>query len=377
MIKSTNPSVGDIYNAISKQDFEKLRALLRENNHLVDSNPYEQSDEYSFLYTVASKADLETAQVLVECGANVNQEGPSPLFLTPLCGAAEGGQLELVRFLLSHGAFIDGVGCTSVSPLMLAAREGHLDVVRCLLDAGAEVNRLGCVQRFFPVDFSGWHQSVEVETLLRSRGGISVADDYDWEHQKGFPIIAHVSNNAGAVYPLAFARTVGNQEFAFRLAEVRAKDKPLFLFSAGLYEFGQRIDLALAFHTRWPLRQTYLNEKSKFSFPIDVLQKLACFVAEGLSIAPGSMFSRDDPKLVDLSWPDGVAALVAIDHIWPVDKKSAAAEMSPEQNDDVKILALAPVLAAAKPIQDENAALRWAEKMRTASWAKITIPLSY
>jgi uncharacterized protein len=363
-----------MFHAITESDNARVRDLLVKHPNLGDAQFLGYK---SLLMYAASLGNFDASAALIANGAHVNRADDPPLCETALSLAALKGDANVVKLLLENGATVDGVDGTSVSPLMLAAREGHLDVVRCLLDAGAEVNRLGCVQRFFPVDFSGWHQSIEVEKLLRSRSGISVTDDYDWEHQKGFPIIAHVSNNAGAVYPLAFTRTVRNQEFAFRLAEVRAKDKPLFLFSAGLYEFGQRIELAVALHTRWPLRQTYLSEKSKFSFPLDVLQKLACFVAEGLSIAPGSMFSRDDPKLVDLSWPDGVAALVAIDHIWPVDKKSAAAEMSPEQNDDVKILALAPVLAAAKPIQDENAALRWAEKMRTASWAKITVPLSY
>ncbi|MGL4234037.1 MAG: ankyrin repeat domain-containing protein [Casimicrobium sp.] len=377
MTYSATGNEGDVYNAIAHRDFEKLRTLLTQTPQLVESNPYGQPDEYSFLYLVAGKGDLEVARVFVDCGAQINREGPLPLFLTPLCGAAEGGHLDMVRYLLGIGASVDGTDLSAASPLMLAAREKHLEVVKCLLDAGSEVNRLGCVQRFLPVDFSGWHKSVEIEKLLRSRGGISVTDDYDWEHQKGFPILAHVSNNAGAVYPLAFMRSVRDQAFAFRLAEVRAKDKPLFLFSAGLYEFGQRIDIALALHTRWPLRQTYLDQPSKLSFPLDVLQRLAQLVSDGASMTEGTMFSRGDPRLSDLMWPDGVAALVVIDHIWPVDKKAAVPESTSSQSDDVKILTLAPVLDTAKPIRDEDAALQWAEKMRNASWAKITIPLTY
>jgi hypothetical protein len=52
-------------------------------------------------------------------------------------------------------------------------------------------------------------------------------------------------------------------------------------------------------------------------------------------------------------------------------------EASSGSDEDVKILILAPVLKTAKPIVDDEAARRWAEKMRTASWAKITIPLTY
>jgi hypothetical protein len=368
---------GDVYNAITRRDLEALRSLLTQNEKLLESNPYGQPDDYSFLYIVASKGDIESARVFIESGASINREGPSPLFLTALCGAAEGGHLDMVRDLLARGALIDGTDLSAVSPLMLAAREGHLEVVRLLLSAGAEVNRLGCVQRFLPVDFSGWHRSEQVEQLLRERGGISVTDNFDWQSQRGYPVISHVSNDGGPVYPLGFLREVGDQPFSFRLAEIRAKTKPLFLFSAGLYEFGRSIELAFALHPHWPIRQRYLSEKSLASFPLDFLQRVSTMIASGQAVEPGALFLKNDAAFSDLSWPSEVSALIAVDHRWTSDKSSDFAQRVQRDVDEVTILTLIPVLSTEKQVEDVESANRWATKKQTATWAKITLPLTY
>jgi uncharacterized protein len=372
-LKSVNES--DVYNAISRRDYASLRTLLGENKQLVESNPYGQADEYGFLYLVAVKGDAEAVKVFVDCGADVNREGPSPLFLTPLCSAAEMGQLDVARMLLEKGALVDGTDFTAASPLMLAAREGHAEVVKLLLNAGAELNRLGCVQRFLPVDFSRWHDRKDIEQLLRAHGGISVTENFDWQSQRGYPIISHVSNDGGPVYPLAFTRDVGGQPFSFRLAEIRAKTKPLFLFSSGLYECGQMVELAFALNPYWPLRQRYVAERSLASFPLDLLQRTCEMIARGQPVEASSVFDRRDPAFSDLAWPRDVTALVAVNHRWPTD--NAINVDQHDKRDEVTILTLVPILFTDKSIEDAENAKRWAAKKQTAAWAKITLPLSY
>lgn len=52
--------------------------------------------------------------------------------------AAAGGNLEIVKFMLSQGA---GRDLRSSPALQWAAENGHLEIAQCLLDAGADVNR--------------------------------------------------------------------------------------------------------------------------------------------------------------------------------------------------------------------------------------------
>jgi ankyrin repeat protein len=58
---------------------------------------------------------------------------------TPLQAAAWNGSLELVEWLLAHGATVDdGYDLNQQSPLMEAAANGHVEVVKLLLNLGAD-----------------------------------------------------------------------------------------------------------------------------------------------------------------------------------------------------------------------------------------------
>ena len=59
---------------------------------------------------------------------------------TPLHHAAEGGNFELVRLLLRHGAKIDVRNGQGEQPLHYAAKNGNTQVVELLLDNGASPN---------------------------------------------------------------------------------------------------------------------------------------------------------------------------------------------------------------------------------------------
>jgi hypothetical protein len=57
---------------------------------------------------------------------------------TALSAAAESGRLDAARWLLDHGAGVDGHSPGQVTPIHLAIKTGHLDVVALLLRHGAE-----------------------------------------------------------------------------------------------------------------------------------------------------------------------------------------------------------------------------------------------
>ncbi len=62
---------------------------------------------------------------------------------TPLRAACFEGHLEVVRYLLEHGASPDISNHFNNTCLMIAAYKGHLDVVKFLLEKGVNPNLAG------------------------------------------------------------------------------------------------------------------------------------------------------------------------------------------------------------------------------------------
>ena len=387
---SIDDAASALFHAIlSGKAFDVRNVLLQRDGLVHASFPGQDS----FLHLAAGEGWAEIVALLIEFGAPINQVSPPSLFSTPLCNAAREGHINSVRVLLSAGAWVDGDDRTSHTPLMLASRGGHDAVVQQLLDSGAEVNRLGYVQRFFALDFAGWHGTDQTKALLRSRGGLSVTDEFDWESQSGYPIISHVSNEAGPVYPIGFERTVADQNMTLRLAYVNVKDEPLVLFTAEIHQMGVPVEYVINLPHHWPLKQTYSLSGSSRSFPIDVLQRVATLAAAGEPLYEGAVLLPDAPQFADLGWPQGLCGLIVVDHDWEAAsakgrkaRKTTDADETESANDqlqsddaelsddNVSILTLAPVLDGEK-IPMDSALSKWIEKKRSAAWTKLCLPL--
>uniref|UniRef100_A0A8C5WD73 Fibronectin type III and ankyrin repeat domains 1 n=1 Tax=Leptobrachium leishanense TaxID=445787 RepID=A0A8C5WD73_9ANUR len=67
----------------------------------------------------------------------VKADTPDKFGLTPLMVAAQKGHLRLVELLIDHGADINQEDGSGKNSLMLACFSGHLDVVQCLRERGA------------------------------------------------------------------------------------------------------------------------------------------------------------------------------------------------------------------------------------------------
>ncbi|PNP47436.1 hypothetical protein TGAMA5MH_01255 [Trichoderma gamsii] len=90
-----------------------------------------------YLYHAAIAGRMDAVQLLLEHGANIEGEN-SCSSATPLSGAASGGHMEIVQYLLEEkGANINGNG--HKSPLSRAIKHRHTYIVDYLLRAGANV----------------------------------------------------------------------------------------------------------------------------------------------------------------------------------------------------------------------------------------------
>ena len=85
------------------------------------------------LMMAALKAEVDAATALVVHGAAVQKDGWSPLHY-----AATGGNVAIVKLLLSKGAALEARSPNGSTPLMMAARYGNEEAVDALLSAGAD-----------------------------------------------------------------------------------------------------------------------------------------------------------------------------------------------------------------------------------------------
>ena len=106
------------------------------------------SERYQVFKQEASEGDIKLLQeTAVTSGIDVNafygdgQEGH-----TVLHEAAFAGNIEVIEYLLAHGANVDVQHAGQFggsTPLIYAAQSAHVDVVRVFLDAGASIDARG------------------------------------------------------------------------------------------------------------------------------------------------------------------------------------------------------------------------------------------
>lgn len=117
--------------ALQEQSPKAVRALLQRPQ--IDVNAL-NADGESALMMAALKGDLSSTQLLLERGANVNQDGWAPLHY-----ASSGPEPKIVKLLLDRGAAIDARSPNGTTPLMMAAQYGSEDSVLQLIERGADV----------------------------------------------------------------------------------------------------------------------------------------------------------------------------------------------------------------------------------------------
>jgi len=92
------------------------------------------------LHHAAESGHLETAQYLLEHGADINATDGTTQYYTPLLTAIRSGRLSLIELFIQKGAdtsAVDGAGETLIN---VAADFGHVDILKYLLGKGFSVN---------------------------------------------------------------------------------------------------------------------------------------------------------------------------------------------------------------------------------------------
>lgn len=177
-VSSFAGSYDDFFRAIKRDDARAVQALIQRG---FDPNTLDPEARHGLILAL-SDASLKVAEVLIEAKSTdlnfLSPEGESALMYaalkghlalaaklidkqadvnktgwTPLHYAATGGQVELIRLLLEHHAFVDAESPNGSTPLMMAAQYGSTGAVKLLLEEGAEPEQRN-QQGFTPMDFA-------------------------------------------------------------------------------------------------------------------------------------------------------------------------------------------------------------------------------
>jgi len=116
------------------------------------------------LFAAAQEGDLEALRALVTDARTANRRGPERW--TPLMAAAAGGHVEAVRLLLERGAEPGRRNADGHDALLIALCQGEDEAARLLLDAGAAVDDAD----HLPLDFAVRFATAEMVRLLLERG---------------------------------------------------------------------------------------------------------------------------------------------------------------------------------------------------------------
>ena len=359
-----------IVQLITTKRFDDALQALHAEPSLINATALNDPDREGVLHYAACSGNLDFMRKLIQLGGEFDRAAPSRSYGTPLEEAARVGDNGMIELLCANGARVDGADLSAMSPLMVAAQEAKSDTVDLLLRLGADPNRLGFIQRFLPLDFAGWHDSEECRELIRAANGVSVSSDYHWRGQRGYAIDVTVSNEIGAVFPLQFAAAAKNS-ISIRLAQVREKLRAMYLFTDELHLSGPT-ELSFYLAPDWGVLVDYRDGQSKQSFPMDVLRTLGSFVMEGsLVVKEGDVFERNYLPLSHLEWPNGISALVAINHNSKLE--GGASRSGTKSQDFVDLLVLAPLREAGTWSKGPKYLDKTIESLREASLKKLML----
>jgi uncharacterized protein len=320
----------------------------------------------TLLHIAASYGSVEVCENLIGRGISINAPSASSGNQLPISEAAGRGHLDLVRWLIDHGACVDGLSTSVTTPVMVAAMNGHRSVVELLLQCGADINRLHLRTHQTSLDFAQVYQHDHVADLLRKAGALHAIEPVDYSGNGG-GILAHVEQHVGCVLSSRLTREWESCRVEYRTALIRrAKDYKL-LFSLGINSLAPSIELMICLKSDWPTGEAVLASGGHESFPLRLLWELSRIRLKGRLIEEGDIVERAMLSVEEAFWPSGVDAFLVVDYQF-------YGSVHKEQGDEeVKMLALVPIQYTKSMRPTGQRLQNMLFKLRTASWKRIAL----
>jgi uncharacterized protein len=136
LLLSRGPELG-LHDAAAVGNLERTQSLIEKDPALAKAF---SPDGFPVVALAAVFGNLEVVRYLVEHGAEVNTAATNGSGYNCLTGAVASGHTEIVQWLLEHGASPNYRYGPGYSPLLTAAANGHLEIVKLLLAHGADLH---------------------------------------------------------------------------------------------------------------------------------------------------------------------------------------------------------------------------------------------
>ena len=190
------------------------------------------------LMLAACESHKDIVTYMIACGGSVDRKGLDNR--TALHHASERGNLEMVKSLLNAGAKIDEVDYRSLStPLMLAAHEGHQDIVGYLITCGAIVDGKGLHNRT-ALHYASERGNLEIVKLLLNAG--AKIDEVDGSRSTPLMLAACESHKDVVTYMIACGASVDKKGLDNRTALHYASERGNLEMVKSLLNAGAKID---------------------------------------------------------------------------------------------------------------------------------------
>ncbi|SPB52304.1 Oxidoreductase NAD-binding domain family protein [Aspergillus niger] len=167
-----------------------LRLLIQQDHGSVNTPSDRQWTPLHFTAQFDKEHTLETAQILIDAGANVNSH--TNLGVTPLFLAVQSNRLDLVKLLINKGAEINVCTEQDITPLERAIDNSNISIIDFLIDQGAWTDHVD--RRGFNIIHIGAMQGdvAVLERILKTGANIKASST---DGKKLRPIHVAINNN--------------------------------------------------------------------------------------------------------------------------------------------------------------------------------------
>ena len=309
---------------------------------------------------VAAYGQPAAVRLLLQLGAPVDNE---PIDSgSPICAAASQANLQTARILVEAGADVDRDGLGYVCSALSIAED--------------------------PPPNGKPEKYAAMAEYLRSVGATKPWDfhrpDTFWDGTLGELTVLLVESSLGLVAgPPLLKHKTDISRFDIRRTRhgYRGGYRSYFqgLFTAGMTATGSPCELAVVTHSFWPTHRGAMKEE-RFRAPVDFLAAVGQRVLESTAPGHGDVLDRDHPLVGGLTWPGDFKQWVVVEH---QSVKTRAAEVGdpnlPAMLFLIPHLDKKPLRAGADAMAkaDFKASVKWDKPAMKTGKNNLVIPLCY
>ncbi|MGQ3376813.1 suppressor of fused domain protein [Priestia endophytica] len=307
-----------LFSSIEKGEYDQVMSLIEDYPKALHATGYRGE---TLMHMAAKHNCIDLLDYFLKQGYEVDcslakRDPNRPI--TPLQFAAEGGALEAAKWLLDHGADVNG-GSGSVSittPLVRAVQWGHLDMVKLLVKHGADLNasyELGEGKDKMiinPVKMAQMEDRSEILAYLYSQGATDPIDTYKEERElpEEVFLLRHIEQQIGKVQDTVSEIIPASEaSIPVHIIPPTAERQDVTLVTTGMsaqpmaeYQIGDELqfaELMLALPPTWPTSKDEMTQ-DQYRWPLDWIRQIAHlpFLYEGW-IDEGIIIPNGEPPV--------------------------------------------------------------------------------